>query len=301
MKAKSSEAVAAFHGAGAKGTETAAAFRGVRAKRSAGTAVFHGVMYLLVLVWLIPLLWMVRTAFLPQDAAVDLKTVAAPTLDNFTEVLNAAPFGSYYLNTVLIVVGTLAVQFFLVTLAGYAFARLQFRGRNVVFTLFLAQLMITPDVLIFPTYQLMAKFRLINTLPGIMLPFFASAMGTFLMRQNLRTIPIELEEAAKMEGCSTWKIIWKIYAPLMRPTYAAFGLISVSYHWNDFLWPLVMVNDVSKRPLTLGLAVFAQAYETGAQWSDICAATTMVVAPLFVVFLLFQRQFMESFAKSGLK
>ncbi|QNK42682.1 carbohydrate ABC transporter permease [Caproicibacter fermentans] len=258
-------------------------------------------MYLMALVWLIPLLWMVRTAFLPQSVAIGLSATAAPTLENFQDVLSAAPFNTYYLNTILIVVGTLAVQIFFITLAGYAFARLDFFGKNVLFTLFMAQLMITPDVLIFPMYQLMTDFGLVNTLPGIMLPFFASAMGIFLMRQNLRTLPAELEEAAKMEGCSTWKIIWSVYAPLLKPTYAAFGLISVSYHWNDFLWPLVMINDVNKRPLTLGLAVFAQAYETGAQWGDICAATCLVVAPLLLIFLFFQRQFIESFAKSGMK
>ncbi|HEX3017783.1 MAG TPA: carbohydrate ABC transporter permease [Caproicibacter sp.] len=271
-------------------------------KRKSFTLIgFHTFMYLLAVAWMIPLFWIIRTAFLPQDAAVDLRAVRIPTLDNFTEVLNAAPFNSYYINTVLIVVGTLAIQFFLITLAGYAFARLDFWGKNILFTLFLAQLMITPDVLIFPMYQLMTKLRLINSLPGIMFPFFASAMGIFLMRQNLRTIPVELEEAAKMEGCSVWKIIWRVYAPLLRPTYAAFGLISISYHWNDFLWPLVMINDVDKRPLTLGLAVFAQSYETGAQWSDICAATCVVIAPLLIIFLVFQRQFIESFAKSGLK
>lgn len=273
----------------------------MKKRRSAASAFFHIIMYAVALFWMIPLLWMVRTAFLPQDAAIDLLAVRVPTLNNFVEVLNSAPFTTYYINTILIVAGTLAVQFFLITLAGYAFARLDFWGKNVLFTLFLAQLMITPDVLIFPMYQLMTKLRLINTLPGIMVPFFASAMGIFLMRQNLKTLPLELEEAAKMEGCSVWKIIWKVYAPLLHPTYAAFGLISISYHWNDFLWPLVMINDVDKRPLTLGLAVFAQAYETGAQWGDISAATCIVIAPLLVIFLLFQRQFIESFAKSGIK
>ena len=272
-----------------------------RNSTTVGSILFHSIMYIATLVWMVPLLWMIRTAFIPQDAAVELNLLFRPTLDNFKEVLSVAPFSTYYINTFLIVVGTLSVQFFLITIAGYAFARLDFWGKNVLFTLFLMQLMITPDVLIFPMYQLMAKLKLINTLVGIMCPFFASAMGIFLMRQNLKALPFELEEAAKMEGCSTWKIIWKIYAPLLRPTYAAFGLISISYHWNDFLWPLVMINDVGKRPLTLGLAIFAQAYETGAQWSDISAATCLVIAPLLVIFLVFQRQFIESFAKSGIK
>jgi sn-glycerol 3-phosphate transport system permease protein len=199
------------------------------------------------------------------------------------------------------VTGILAVQFVFITLAGYAFARLDFYGSKLLFVLLLTQLMITPDVLIMPVYSLMGRFSLINTRIGVMLPFFASAMGTFFIRQTIKTIPYELEEAAVIDGCSLPRMLLRIYVPLLKPAYLAFGFISSSYQWNNFLWPLVMINSVEKRPLTLGLAIFAMSYETGAQWSDVCAATLLVVAPLLIAFLFFSKQFTEGMMHTGIK
>jgi sn-glycerol 3-phosphate transport system permease protein len=147
----------------------------------------------------------------------------------------------------------------------------------------------------------MGTLGLIDKRLGVILPFFASALGIFLMRQTIKTIPYELEEAAKIDGCRLPRMLIQIYVPLLKPVYVAFGLISASYQWNNFLWPLVMINSVDKRPLTLGLAIFAMSFETGAQWSDVSAATLLVIAPLLLLFLIFQRQFIESFAHSGIK
>jgi sn-glycerol 3-phosphate transport system permease protein len=260
--------------------------------------VFFG---LLALAFLVPLVWMVRTAFATPDNALDLAAFFLPTADNFSRVWTAAPFSRYYGNTLIMAVGIFAVQFVFITLAGYAFARLNFYGSKILFALLLTQLMITPDVLIMPVYGLMGRLSLINTRIGVMLPFFASAMGTFFIRQTVKTIPYELEEAARIDGCPLPHMLLRIYVPLLKPAYIAFGFISVSYQWNNFLWPLVMINSVEKRPLTLGLAIFAMSYETGAQWSDVCAATLLVVAPLLVAFLLFSRQFPESMAHAGIK
>ncbi len=270
-------------------------------KLNIATIIVYGCMYLFALVYMIPLIWMIRTALIAPDKAIDLFSISWPTLGNFKRILLAAPFGQYYVNTIIMVFGTLAVQFVLITMTGYAFARLNFFGKNILFMLFLTQLMITPDVLIMPNYSFMGQLGLVDTKLGVILPFFASAMGTFLMRQTIKTIPYELEEAAKMDGCSLPRMLVQIYVPLLKPVYIAFGLISSSYQWNNFLWPLVMINSVEKRPLTLGLAIFAMSYETGAQWSDVTAATLLVIAPLLFLFLFFQKQFIESFAHSGIK
>jgi sn-glycerol 3-phosphate transport system permease protein len=147
----------------------------------------------------------------------------------------------------------------------------------------------------------MGKLSLVNTRTGIMLPFFASAMGSFFIRQTIKTIPFELEEAAKADGCPLPRLLPQIYVPLLKPAYIAFGFISASYQWNNFLWPLVMINSVEKRPLTLGLAIFAMSYETGAQWSDVCAATLLVSAPLLLAFFIFSKKFTESMAHAGIK
>lgn len=266
-----------------------------------GQLLINGIMLLFLAVSMIPLIWVIRTAFIPKDLALDLTALALPTLDNFKRVLAAAPFGKYYGNTIFITAGVLLIQFVLITLAGYAFARIDFYGSKVLFVFFLSQLMIAPEVLILPNYSMMAKWGLTDTKIGIMLPFFASAMGTLIVRQTMKTIPYELEEAAKMDGANLFEILWKVYVPLLKPAYVSFGMISASFQWNNFLWPLVMTDSVEKRPLSLGLAMFAMSYETGVQWSDVSAATVLVCAPLLILFFVFQRQFMESFMHSGIK
>lgn len=272
-----------------------------RKRISIGKVLAMTLMSVLLLVNMIPLLWVIRTAFIPQNLALDLTALAAPVLDNFKRVLEAAPFGKYYGNTLFITLGVLAVQFVLITLAGYAFARIDFYGSKVLFVIFLSQMMIAPEVLILPNYSMMAKWGLTDTKIGIMLPFFASAMGTLIVRQTVKTIPYELEEAAKVDGANLFQILWRVYVPLLKPAYISFGMISASFQWNNFLWPLVMTDSVEKRPLSLGLAMFAMSYETGAQWSDVSAATVLVCAPLLILFVLFQKQFMESFMHSGIK
>lgn len=282
-----------------KSGQTSMKARIIREKIGGGA--LKGGMWILFILNLIPLIWVVRTAFIRQDLALDLTAFGLPTLDNFKRVLAAAPFGNYYGNTIFITVGILLIQFIFITFAGYAFARIDFYGSKVLFILFLSQLMIAPEVLILPNYSLMVKLGLNNTRIGIMLPFFMSAMGTLIVRQTVKTIPYELEEAAKMDGANLLMILRKVYVPLLTPAYLSFGMISAAFQWNNFLWPLVMTDSVEKRPLSLGLAMFAMSYETGAQWSDVSAATLLVCVPLLLLFMVFQRKFMESFMHSGIK
>ena len=164
------------------------------------------------------------------------------------------------------VAAVLFVQFISITLAGYAFARIDFYGKNVLFMLFLTQMMVSADVLIMPNYRFISSLGLSDTRIGVILPFFASAMGILMMRQTVKTIPYELEEAAKIDGCGKLRMLTSIYVPLLKPVYIAFGLVSASYQWNNFLWPLVMINSESKRPLPIGLAIFPLRHATGAIW-----------------------------------
>ena len=271
-------------------------------KMTPGKFLLYAFMYLFAFMCLIPLVWLVRTAFVPKELELDMLAVGwLPTFSNITRIWGMAMWGNYYINTLIVVTGVLAAQFVTITLAGYAFARLNFYGKNVLFVLFLTQIMIAADVLILPNYMTISKLGLNDTLLGAMMPFFASAMGTFLMRQTIKTIPYELEEAARIDGCNLFKMLIRIYLPLLVPCYIAHGLIAASYQWNNFLWPLIVINKPAKRLLTVGLAIFAQASEIGALWSDTCAATLLTVAPLLILFLFFQRRFIESFAHSGIK
>ena len=255
---------------------------------------------LLAVLWIAPLVFALWAAFHPPEFTTRFVLTAPLTLDNFTRAWAAAPFARYFLNTFILVTLIFACQAVLCTLAAYAFARFEFRGRGVAFALVLAQLMIMPDVLIVENYRTMSALGAVDTLPGIALPYVASAFGIFLLRQTFRTVPRELDDAARVEGASAFQILMKIYVPLARPVYLAYGLISVSHHWNNFLWPLIITNSVEARPLTVGLQTFS-AGDQGVDWSVICAATLMTSAPLLLGFLLFQRQFVQSFMRAGIR
>ena len=273
---------------------------GIPRPRDWTTALETGGAWLLAFIWMLPLLYACWSAFHPPEFATKFALFAPLTLENFEVAWSRAPFARYFLNTFVLVTMILAAQFVLCTLAAFAFARFDFPGKSIAFVFVLLQLMIMPEVLIVENYVTMSKLGAVDTILGIGLPYMASAFGIFLLRQTFKTIPKELDDAARVEGCSTLGILWKVYVPLAKPTYVAYGLVSVSHHWNNFLWPLVITNSVETRPLTVGLAIFG-APESGVDWSIITAGTLLAVAPLLVAFLMFQRQFVQSFMHAGIK
>ena len=277
-------------------TPTATVFQPAAASRALETAAA----WLLGALWILPLAYAVWTAFHPAAFSTRFEIGAPLTLQNFLNAWHAAPFARYFLNTTLLVAMVLAAQLVLGTLAAYALARFEFRGRDLVFGLILLQLMVMPDVLIVENYRTMNALGLRDTIVAIGLPYFASAFGIFLLRQTFKTVPKELDDAARVEGASALQVLLKVYVPLAKPVYLAYALVSVSYHWNNFLWPLIVTNSVKTRPLTVGLAIFG-APESGVDWAVISAGTLMAVAPLLVAFLVFQRQFMQSFMQAGIK
>jgi sn-glycerol 3-phosphate transport system permease protein len=256
--------------------------------------------WLLGALWILPLAYAFWTAFHPREYSTRFDLTAPLTLQNFVSAWDAAPFARYFLNSFLLVTLTLAVQLVLCTLAAYAFARFSFAGRDVVFIFVLMQLMVMPDVLIVENYRTMSRLGLLDTVAAIGLPYMASAFGIFLLRQTFKTVPRELDEAARVEGAGFLQMLWKLYVPLAKPVYLAYALVSVSYHWNNFLWPLIATNSVTSRPVTVGLQVFSSG-DQGVDWSIITAATLMTSGPLLVAFLLFQRQFVQSFMRAGIR
>lgn len=256
--------------------------------------------WLLALIWILPFAYAVWTAFHPSEYSTRFVLDAPLTLDNFRKVLDAAPFGRYAINTTFLVTFVLASQLVLCTLAAYGFARYDFAGKNVAFALVLVQLMIMPDVLIVENYRTMTRLDLVDTVPAIGLPYVASAFGVFLLRQTFKSVPKELDDAARVEGASPLQVLWRVYVPLAKPVYIAYALVSISHHWNNFLWPLIVTNSVEARPLTVGLQIFSGT-DQGIDWSVICTATLVSAAPLLVAFLLFQRQFVQSFMRAGIR
>ena len=259
-----------------------------------------GLAIALAVLWISPLVFALWAAFHDVSDAVNFRLTAPLTLNNFRTAWSGAPWLRYFLNTFLLVTLILIGQFILTTLAGFAFAQVQFRGRDALFVLVLMQLFILPEVLIVENYRVAASLGLLDSLLGIGMPYMASAFGIFLMRQAFKSVPKELDDAARVEGCSMMGVLWRVYVPAARPTYIAYALVSVATHWNNFLWPLIVTNTDRTRPLTVGLSIFG-APENGVDISVISAATLMVIAPLLILFLVFQRQFVQAFLTAGLK
>lgn len=256
--------------------------------------------WMLGILWLLPLLYAFWASLHRSADETALDFTKPLTFENYVAAWNAAPFPRYFLNTVIIVSTILIFQLVLSTLAAYAFARIPFRGSQVAFWIVLVQLMIAPDVLISENYNTVAAMGMVDNVFAVALPWLASGFAIFLLRQQFMSIPKELDEAAAIEGASRMQVLRRIYVPLARPTLVAFSLVSVSSHWNSFLWPIIVTNRPESRPLTVGLALFS-GQESGVSWALLSAATVMVILPLLIAFLIFQRQFVRSFMTAGIR
>jgi sn-glycerol 3-phosphate transport system permease protein len=255
------------------------------------------------LLWAVPFAWMAVASLRPGvPADIASLTPSGPFgFANFVEAWKSGSFPLWYLNTVIMCGGILLVQLVTISMAGYAFARLRFPGRDLLFSAFLLQLLLIPPLLIVPNLATLVSLHLYDTLLGIMAPYFASAFGVFLMRQTFRAIPRDYEEAAMLDGASIAALIRHVLLPLARPGLVAFAIVSLTAHWNEFLWPLMAVSSPRNQVLTVGLASFASGAEAGSAWGIVAAGTFLVAAPLLVLFLIFQRRFVSSFVLSGIK
>ncbi len=258
----------------------------------------------IALIWSAPIIWAIVASFRPATEPISRGDVwfgSILTFENYAHAWSLAPFGQYYVNTILVVVLILVVQLITIVLAGFAFANYEFFGKRWIFFFVLLQMMIPTSALLAPNFATIRQMGLFDTRMAIAIPYFGSAFGTFLMRQAFLAVPRDLVDAGVIDGCSWWQLILHIYLPPAIPSLVAFGLSSATWHWNEFLWPLIITNSDKARPLTAGLVRFTQLGEIGAQWSLLSAATLMVIAPLFITFLIFQRKFIQSFLHSGIK
>jgi len=250
------------------------------------------------LVWVLPLLLVLVMAF--RESATDMSILSGWTLDNLTRVWNSADFELFFRNSFILVVALTLTQIVLGVLAAYAFARFRFPGRDVLFFVVLAQLVIYPEIMISENFFMVSRMGLDDSLLGVGLPYAASAFAIFLLRQAFLTVPKELVEAAVMEGMGRLRVLWRVYLPLCRSTVAAFAMVSVSFHWNNFLWPMISTRTNEARPVTVGVVRF-MAPESGIDFAALTAGTFIIVTPLLIFFLVMQRQFVQSFMRSGIK
>lgn len=249
-----------------------------------------------------PFVWEILTSFKTFAESIHVPPVVLPATfewHNYREVFDSLPFSALFMNTVLMTVARTAGQVFLCSLAGYAFARLHFPGRTFFFGLFLSVMMVPPQMFLIPQYQIMQHLGLLNTIAALALPGMFSAFGTFLMRQFFMQLPLELEEAARLDGANPWQIYWRIMLPLSAPGMLALGLLVAIWSWNDLLWPLVVNTDPEKMPLSAGLASLQGEHLTN--YPVLMAGALMASLPLIIAFIIFQRRLIEGIAFTGIK
>jgi multiple sugar transport system permease protein len=221
-----------------------------------------------------------------------------PQWSNYGEVFTLMPFWQMFFNTVLYAGCVTAGQVFFCSLAGYAFARLRFKGRDVLFLAYLGTLMVPLTVTVIPQFILMRSLGWMDTPWSMIVPgLFGSAFGTYLMRQFFRTLPRELEEAAILDGCSPWQVYWRVLLPHTRPAVMFLAVLTWMTVWNDFLWPLLMIQRNSISPLTLGLVHMQGQYAS--KWPVLMAASMLILLPLVIIYAVAQRAFIRGIALSG--
>jgi multiple sugar transport system permease protein len=263
---------------------------------------WHLVLVPIALVMLIPLLWMLITSVETLNETRHFPPILVPSgirYGNYTEVLREAPFARWFVNTFIVTVVVVIGNLLFCSLAGYAFARIKFFGRDVVFILVLATLMIPFQVIMIPTFIIVRNLGLIDTLGALIVPNLAGAFGIFLLRQFFRTLPIELEEAARIDGASRLGVLFKIVLPLSGPALATLAVITFLWTWNDFLWPLITIYNPNNMTLQLGLTTFQGAHQSNTHL--LMAANVMSMLPILLLFFVAQRYFIRGIATTGLK
>ena len=266
-----------------------------------GNVLIHVALIAGALVMIVPFLWMLTLSLKPA-ALTHQPPYLIPTrfeLANYEAAWQAAPFARYYFNSIVMTAGIVLGQVLLSSLAAYAFARLRFPGREVLFLVFLATMMVPFHVILIPSYLIIDRLGWNDSYAALIVPRMVSAFGIFLLRQYYQGIPRELDEAAMIDGASRLGIWWRIILPLSGPGLATLGIFAFMFAWNDFLWPLVVINDPNMRTVQLGLAMFQGRY--GTQWTLLMAGTVTATLPTLLVFLFGQRWFIQSVAQSGVK
>ncbi len=263
---------------------------------------WHLLLAPIALVMVTPLAWMLVTSIETVAETRRFPPVIIPSgihWQNYQSALTEAPFSRWFVNTMVVTVASVIGNLVFCSLAGYAFARLRFAGRNIAFFLILATLMIPFQVVMIPTFLIVRSAGLIDTLGALILPNLASGFGIFMMRQFFRTLPVELEEAARIDGASRLGVLVRIVLPLSAPALATLAVITFMWTWNDFLWPLITIYSEENMTLQLGLTTFQGVHKTNT--ALLMAANVMSMAPILLLFFIAQRWFVRGIATSGLK
>lgn len=253
-------------------------------------------------IMLLPYLWMVLSSFKSNLEIISSATSFVPqnpTLDGYRAVFEEAPFLTWLLNSAITAVIITAATLFTSALAGYIFAKFTFPGRKLMFLLVLATMMIPFQVIMIPTYLIISKLGLINNLAAIIVPSLISSYGVFLAKQFIEDIPRDLLEAARIDGAGELRIMWRIVMPLILPMLSALGIFTFMAAWNNYLWPLIAINDMDRMTVPMALVFFNGAHQVN--YNVVMSAAVLITLPVIIVFLIFQKQFIKGLTMTGMK
>ncbi len=265
--------------------------------------VLHLVLIAALVVVIIPVAWTISTSLKPLQEVYAYPPHWIPgqfVWQNYVQAWTDAPFGRYAINSVIVTSTIMISQLVFAALAAYVFARLDFPGRDLIFVAFLATMMVPTQVVVVPTYLIFSTLGWINEYPALIVPFLVSAFGTFLIRQSFLGVPQELVDAARIDGADHGRIIWNLMVPASKPAFVSFALLTFTWRWNDYFWPLIMTNSTDMRTLPVGL-VFMRSSEGSINWNVVMAATVFVIAPIMLLFVFLQKYFVQGVTQSGIK
>lgn len=254
------------------------------------------------LIMIFPFVWQLIMSLSTQAEVTSVPPTLLPDAvqwRNYLDVFDLLPFASQFTVSALVTLMRVVVQMILCAMAGYAFARMRFRGRGIIFALLLSILMVPSQIYLIPQYSIIQNLGLLNTVLGIAMPGLFSAFGTFLLRQHFSSMPDSLEEAARLDGANQWQIFWKVMLPLSGPALASVAILTTIASWNDLLWPLVVSTYEDRMPLAVGLATLQGQHMTN--YPVMMAASLLAMAPILILFLVLQRRVVEGLAHSGMK
>ncbi|UOE94457.1 carbohydrate ABC transporter permease [Alkalihalobacillus sp. LMS39] len=251
---------------------------------------------------ILPFAWMISTALKAPNEVMSMPPIWIPSeirWDNFTKALDVAPFGRYFINSIIVTVVSTIGELITAILAAFAFSKMKFYGRDVLFAVLLGTMMVPGEVLLIPNFVTLSNLGWIDSYNALIIPWIASIFSIFLLRQYFLGIPEQLAYAAKVDGCGDFKFLWYIMVPLAKPALITIGLLKVIGSWNAFLWPLIVTNSRELRTLPVGLSAFTT--EAGTSYELLMAASCMVVLPIVILFFFMQKQIVEGVSRSGVK
>ncbi len=254
------------------------------------------------LLMLLPFLWMISTSLKPANEVMMLPPKWIPSeilWENYREAWNIAPFGRYLLNSIIVTVLSTVGELITTILAAYAFSRIQFYGRDILFSFLLGTMMVPGEVLLIPNFVTLSNLGWIDHYEALIIPWIASIFAIFLLRQYFLSIPKELTYAAKIDGCSDFRFLWSIMVPLAKPALITIALLKAIGSWNAFLWPLIVTNSKDMRTLPVGLTSFST--EAGTIYELLMAGSTMIILPMIILYLFLQKYIIEGISRSGIK